>query len=294
MKDRLNIIGGEWIYYKIYLGPKTADNFLSHEIKLLVDYLTANNLIEKWFFIRYNDPQPHLRIRYKCNTSQLPLVINMMYEILYPLVQNHTIWKVQNETYNREIERYGLYTIELAESFFFHDSNMIIDFLSNHKNDDEKRWLFALKAIDHHLNLFKYTLLEKRNLLEKLSVNFKSEFANSKELNSGLSNKFRENRSEIVDFIEKNDGNTDLANILSNKNKNLSATADKTLKILVDDTSLNVNSFNASLIHMMLNRIFKSKNRMNEFVCYDFLFKYYHSKIAIEKYNILDGGIINL
>ncbi len=287
MKERLNIIGGEWIYYKIYLGSKTADNFLSNEIKSLVDYLTANDVIEKWFFIRYNDPQPHLRIRYKCNSSQLPVVINMMYNILYPLVQNHTIWKVQNETYNREIERYGLHTIELAELFFNYDSNMVIDFLSKYKNDDEKRWLFALKAIDHHLNLFKYSLLEKRDLLERLSISFKSEFSNSKELNTGLNNKFRENKKKIADFIDSNDENMDVINILTVKNKNLSDTADDIMKILADDTSLNMNSFNASLIHMMLNRIFKSKNRMNEFVCYDFLFRYYNSKIAMEKYNAL-------
>ncbi|WP_027388251.1 thiopeptide-type bacteriocin biosynthesis protein [Chryseobacterium gregarium] len=287
MKERLNIIGGEWIYYKIYLGSKTADNFLSNEIKSLVDYLTANDVIEKWFFIRYNDPQPHLRIRYKCNSSQLPVVINMMYNILYPLVQNHTIWKVQNETYNREIERYGLHTIELAELFFNYDSNMVIDFFSKYKNDDEKRWLFALKAIDHHLNLFKYSLLEKRDLLERLSISFKSEFSNSKELNTGLNNKFRENKKKIADFIDSNDENMDVINILTVKNKNLSDTADDIMKILADDTSLNMNSFNASLIHMMLNRIFKSKNRMNEFVCYDFLFRYYNSKIAMEKYNAL-------
>lgn len=287
MKERLNIIGGEWIYYKIYLGSKTADNFLSNEIRSLVDYLTANDVIEKWFFIRYNDPQPHLRIRYKCNSSQLPVVINMMYNILYPLVQNHTIWKVQNETYNREIERYGLHTIELAELFFNYDSNMVIDFLFKYKNDDEKRWLFALKAIDHHLNLFKYSLLEKRDLLERLSISFKSEFSNSKELNTGLNNKFRENKKKIADFIDSNDENMDVINILTVKNKNLSDTADNIMKILAEDTSLNMNSFNASLIHMMLNRIFKSKNRMNEFVCYDFLFRYYNSKIAMEKYNTL-------
>ena len=35
-----------------------------------------------------------------------------------------------------------------------------------------------------------------------------------------------------------------------------------------------------SHIHMMLNRLFRSKNRLNEMVCYDFLFRVYKSRSA--------------
>jgi len=285
MIKRLNIIGADWIYYKVYTGSKTADNFLINQIRPLVEHLVANNVIEKWFFIRYNDPNPHLRIRYQCNVAQLPIVINMMYNILDPLVQNHTIWKVQNETYNREIERYGALTMELVESIFYHDSNMAINFLSYYNNDEEKRWLFAIKAIDYHLDLFTYSLIQKRDLLKTLSTNFKSEFVNSKGLNSSLNDKFRENKKIIENFMERDEEDPEVIQMLKTKNNHLADISDKIIDILKDDSSLPINNLNASLIHMMLNRIFRSKNRMNEFVCYEFLYRYYHSKIAKEKYN---------
>lgn len=283
---RLNILGGDWIYYKIYLGSKSADNFLSDEIKNLIHFLNAEGLIEKWFFIRYNDPHSHLRIRYKCKMENLPVVIAKMYEILIPLVNNHTIWKVQTDTYNKEVERYGITTMDLAESIFCHDSEMVVNFLYHYKNDDDRRWLFAIKAVDYHLNLFNYSLVEKRDLMQGLSIAFKTEFSNSKSLNTSLNNKFRQNK-DIIDTL-LNDANSNeysvFKEILTLKNEKLADIALQIIKIISDHNTLHLNNLNGSLIHMMLNRIFKSKNRMNEFVCYDFLFRHYNSKIAIEKY----------
>ena len=39
-----------------------------------------------------------------------------------------------------------------------------------------------------------------------------------------------------------------------------------------------------SYIHMLINRLFKSKQRLHEMVIYDFLFRYYKSEIAKKKY----------
>ncbi|MFP3682122.1 lantibiotic dehydratase C-terminal domain-containing protein, partial [Pseudomonas sp. SIMBA_041] len=75
--------------------------------------------------------------------------------------------------------------------------------LSYYNNDEEKRWLFAIKAIDYHLDLFTYSLIQKRDLLKNLSTNFKSEFVNSKGLNSSLNDKFRENKKIIEIFMEQ-------------------------------------------------------------------------------------------
>ncbi len=59
-KKRSFIPGSEWIYYKIYCGVKTADKILTETIKPLVEQLKMLNLIEKWFFIRYSDPDTHI------------------------------------------------------------------------------------------------------------------------------------------------------------------------------------------------------------------------------------------
>ena len=50
---RLYIPGSEWVYYKLYTGPKTADTILTDLIDPVINNLSCKNLIEKWFFIRY-------------------------------------------------------------------------------------------------------------------------------------------------------------------------------------------------------------------------------------------------
>ena len=46
-----------------------------------------------------------------------------------------------------------------------------------------------------------------------------------------------------------------------------------------------LNDLMGSYIHMLMNRLFKSKQRVHEMVMYDFLFRYYKSEIAKKKYS---------
>ncbi|WP_127138032.1 thiopeptide-type bacteriocin biosynthesis protein [Flagellimonas oceanensis] len=63
-------LGSEWLYYKIYIGPQTGDALLSQAIKPLVSNLIGRKLIDKWFFIRYTDPDFHIRIRLKISDTK--------------------------------------------------------------------------------------------------------------------------------------------------------------------------------------------------------------------------------
>lgn len=55
-------------------------------------------------------------------------------------------------------------------------------------------------------------------------------------------------------------------------------------KNLENILEIDLNDFLSSHIHMTMNRIFCSKNREHEMICYDFLSRYYKSKIATIKY----------
>ena len=56
---RTFILGEEWLYYKLYTGTKTADLLLADVIGPLCKTFIANGWIDKWFFIRYHDPESH-------------------------------------------------------------------------------------------------------------------------------------------------------------------------------------------------------------------------------------------
>lgn len=112
-------LGSEWLYYKIYTGINTADFILTEKINPVIVYLLEKKIINKWFFIRYNDPEDHIRIRFNCeSTEKIAEVINNLYPIFDELIASDVIWKLQTDTYQREIERYCEGTMVESESIF--------------------------------------------------------------------------------------------------------------------------------------------------------------------------------
>ncbi len=102
------ILGDDWFYFKIYTGVKTADTLLIELIEPLTKKIMDEGLIDKWFFIRYSDPEFHLRIRFRIkNKLKLSEIILELNKLLKPFIENRLVSTFQTETYSREIERYG-------------------------------------------------------------------------------------------------------------------------------------------------------------------------------------------
>ncbi|MEM9001635.1 MAG: thiopeptide-type bacteriocin biosynthesis protein [Bacteroidota bacterium] len=290
MLQRSFIPGSEWLYYKIYLGPKTMDAFLVEEILPLIGKLKQEKLTEKWFYIRYADPKQHLRIRFlvKPGPAQSE-IINLLHDALQSWINEDLIWKVQLDTYNRELERYGTNTMELSETLFQHDSEATLQFLDMIEGDEgeQLRWLFGLRALDHLLGLFNYTIHEKLNTMDILKTAFGKEFGMARPLKKQLDEKFRKERKNIGHFMEIKQ--TDelygpIISVLHQKERMLHPAVSAILHLKAKNSlQLAFDNLMASHIHMLMNRLFKSKNRLNEMVCYDFLYRYYKSKMAIDQ-----------
>lgn len=285
------ILGDTWLYYKIYTGVKTSDTIITEIIKPVADKLLELKIIDKWFFIRYSDPNHHLRVRFHCpNIENIDFIIKLLLPHFKNGIKNDIIWKIQVDTYKREFERYGENTIELAEDLFYYDSEMIADFLSLIEDDvdEDLRWLFSLKAIDLYLNIFDFTEVQKLNLMNYLKIGFGQEFGMSRILKRQLDNRYRDERKKIEQFLSlqqnKNPKLLLTDNIILNKAEKIKIVSFKILK-LNDEKQLQVSveELISSYLHMSLNRIFKSRNRLHEMVCYDFLHRYYKSKVAIKK-----------
>ena len=163
------ITGDNWLYYKIYCGLSTADEILS-DVRPMSQSLIASGTISKWFFLRYTDSDPHLRIRFYINDPQKYLgnVIQSCYQIYYPLLLSNQIWNIQTDTYKREVERYGVNTMEYSESVFYFDSEMVVKAISVLDEYEEKyRWLFALGAVDSFFNTFRIPIEKKQEFCEQ-------------------------------------------------------------------------------------------------------------------------------
>ena len=280
-------IGEEWLYYKIYCGIITSDAILTEVIKPITESLVNSKIIDKWFYIRYSDPHSHIRVRFHfISEKNISIVINKLKEALSIYIDADLIWRVITDTYQREVERYGINTIELSENLFYNDSNLAVGILYEIKGDNRERirWAADMLSIDAFINDFNYSLKAKYKLLMYMKESFEKEFNADKNLKKQLSNKYRKEFSYINKFMTRPKNNSDFNKIL--KLINIRSLSNKyyieELKFLQKSDKLErpLNELIWSYLHMLNNRIFISKQRIHELVVYFFLYQYYKSKLA--------------
>ncbi len=205
------------------------------------------------------------------------------------MIADHIIHKLDNEIYNREIERYGTNTMLLSEDLFYADSQVILEFSSLIAGDEgeEIRWFFALKMIDCFLSDFGLNLDQKIAFTSSLKQAFTQEFNFSKPQNKVLNDKYRAERSRISEMLqttidEENDWFT-LFELLSYKTEKTAETIAQILNIKEkNELEMEFYDLLASYTHMTLNRLFISKQRLNETAVYFLLEKYYR---GLKAYN---------
>jgi lantibiotic biosynthesis protein len=283
--------GTEWMYYKLYCGYKTADTILQTALLPLVNELQKEGIISSFFFIRYSDPNFHLRVRFRVTSVNLiGALLVKVHQYLDSFLQQRLIWNLQSDIYRRELSRYGYTTIEQAEMLFHYDSIAVLKFLELTEGDDREqmRWQWALRAIDEWLNAFGYTIQQKLHILEQMKNSYHAEFNSNKFLKEQLGNKYRAYKATIEKIMDKiiSEGHPLFAAIKILKEKSL-AIAPVVKQLLYQQAEHKISPTIAdmmpSYIHMLVNRIVTSSPREHELVMYDLLHCFYKSKIAREK-----------
>ena len=287
---RFFLPGSEWLYFKIYTGYKTGDTILIHKILPIVNQLSALKLIDKWFFIQYTDPNFHIRLRFRVNdVLYYNQIFNLFSTTFEKTVDDGLISKIQCDSYNRELERYGDELIEITETFFCIDSYYILQLLKSSSESidpEQTRWCASLRLIDDILTAFDFNLQDKRNFMLELSENFKKEFGFiAHTYTKQLNDKYRVNRTIIDNCFEKDSSIKEYEIILKQRIDNLKPQAKQIIKGYFDK-NINLNEHINSLIHMTMNRLFRSSNRIYEMIIYDFLFRHYKSLYARESNSI--------
>ncbi|PUV21551.1 lantibiotic dehydratase [Sphingobacterium athyrii] len=271
-------LGSEWVYIKIYLSERIADHILEYSIQNLVMELKKKNLISKWFFIRYNDPNPHLRIRFHLYTGDNLALADTLLLInthVGPLLTQDKVSKIQYDTYERELERYGASNIENCENIFYLHSELILHLLPVIKSDlgNEMRWLIAMKVVNEILSVFDFDLSEKINFVERERDRFIEEFKKYKNLKISMDKNYREKQRIIQDFFYPNKDSATEIHALLLDHQNLINKFYLQCKYRIG-SKRQQSAMIASIIHMFLNRIFSFRQREQEMVVYHFLLKF--------------------
>lgn len=268
-------LGDEWVFVKIYTSVYASDKLVKEIFPRIVD----QKYVDKWFYIRYNDPEYHLRLRIRINNlSELSTLLRSINKELNPLIESRLIWKVEFSNYVRELERYAFKNIEDSESFFYHDSVFASKLLAEFDCIDDSIWPYVLKSVDHILNIFNFSLEAKHLHIESLFKRFWKEFGEEKYYKKVIDTKYRDLKMDIINVVMDDNIPASISEVFNSRRLMFEKIPFDNIPIpyppgLVD-----------SYIHMNINRMVKTKPRQHELILYGLLEKYYRTAIGIKNY----------
>lgn len=271
--------GSEWLYFKLYLGKSSSDVILRKFYTKLIKKYQGLGQIDSWFFIRYTDPEYHLRIRLKLKRKEhLGSIISDFSELSYGLGK---IWRFQVDTYQREFDRYGgLDAIPDAELFFHIESEFLMDLYARLKETSNSDffliagifWINKLVSICLIDSKFKESFFDTARDNQLLIIGRTND---QSRINKNLDKEFRKLRGNIDSVITdqfKHD------NRILKIRECANSFFDRVLSEIkgFERNELNISRLN-SFIHMFVNRLFREDQLYEEYRIYYFLSKYYYS-----------------
>ncbi|WP_333596835.1 thiopeptide-type bacteriocin biosynthesis protein [Chryseobacterium flavum] len=256
----------EWVYFKIDIGNKTVDNFLLN-LQPVLKKLINNNIIKKFFYIKYVEESFQLRLRFLISDKlQYINLLNIITPFIQKYIDNRHVIKFSIDTYEREVLRYYGEKIVDFETIFFHDSMLSIEMIRTGKLNDRPVWIYCLEYI---YLLLKQTLKDDETIyrfVEHMKGAFDKEFNANKFTTKSINLKYDHHLKDIHEIIIQNNHN------LSLKNKQF----DSIIKLVgklkqenEDQIFIHLNN----IIHMHIIRVVQNENRLYEYLIYSFIFK---------------------
>ena len=217
-RDKLMLLPGnsQWLYYKLY-GCGKRQNELIPILYELLEKLVQEGAAQKYFYIRYADPEPHLRIRIQPSEGKLPALYVAASNMLNGLYSDGLISKAVNDSYIRETERYGGPSlITHAEEYFYNDSKLAMKLL-NMERFGKLRFnmdFIGISFIVSVLEAFGLTMEEQDAFLSTMSdkKSYRKEFQIGRLMimnaadssDDWFSIRYQASNPEIYDFIKEN------------------------------------------------------------------------------------------
>lgn len=252
MTQRIFYPGDKWMYFKIYSAPTQANHILVDRILPLVTRWIEEGKIVKWFFIRYSDSGHHIRLRTELTKLQcIGDIITGLRKQLSEELGNGTVSCIQLDTYQRELERYGVNDMENCETFFFEDSCVVLD---------------AIKTKPSDLELISHSIMWLYGLLFLLDMSDDRIKAYLKEMESRYQREFGLSVSQVK--------------VINDEYRRLSPVIIKKLMKMYEDRCQEDDRYSwitapdssqyllSSLVHMHMNRTFEMNQRLYEYIVY--------------------------
>ncbi|HVH12658.1 MAG TPA: thiopeptide-type bacteriocin biosynthesis protein, partial [Longimicrobium sp.] len=125
-----------------------------------------------WFFLRYADPDFHIRLRFRTDPRAVPRLVELLGAAAAPAVASGRLARLVYDTYLPEVERYGgPEAIGIAEAVFSRDSDAALALVADDEASalrEAPRDLAALAGIDRLHADAEMALDDRISLLERV------------------------------------------------------------------------------------------------------------------------------
>lgn len=290
--DALNVRhilpGGEWMYAKLYTKPHVIDELITGPLRKLVQEQLHGF---EWHMVRYKDTDSHLRLRVRLPAPHMRQDVEPLLYRWFAMLQERTlIQRVQVDSYEQEIERYGgVSSVKLAERYFHLDSVCVMDLLATLPQNESARWMLGLASAYGVLLDFGLNTSECFEIVDRMRDGFGREFNDTPDLRKLLGKKYNTSKQDVARLLATSQLPEDLGALslepflIARRNGAAELVAE--FRCLADEDMLvtSLNEIIQSLVHMTLNRVFLINPREHELVVYDFLRRYLLAEQAKQK-----------
>ncbi|WP_147444533.1 MULTISPECIES: lantibiotic dehydratase [Corallococcus] len=277
--------GSEWLYARLHVGSGLTDRLLLENVAPVVRALMSSGSADQWHFLRYSDPEHHLRLRLRGPPDALLReALPRLHDALDPLLQEGRLKRFQLDTYVREVERYGgSEGVLLAEEFFHVDSEAVLATLEALEGrDGDARWQCALAGMDLLLSDFGFDLDGRHRIASRLRTAYAQEHGAGKRLEAQLSRLARQRRP-ILEPLLTGQGPPGGASspgfaALLRRSERLVPVVSRLRELeRSGGLSQGLDALAASYLHLHVNRMLRDAPRAHEFVLFDLLERLYAS-----------------
>ena len=236
-----------------------------------------------WFFMRFSDPEPHLRLRlHGAPEALLGGVLPRLRTALGPLLDAGRVHRLELGTYEREIERYGGDAgIGPCERIFGADSEAalrVVETLAGAREGRE-RWGATLYGVHRLLVDFGLSLEARARVAEAGRRAFYAEMGTADDGEHAIAARYREERAYVDALLEERDVPPALRTIFDDRSSALAPLVAE-LHAAGRRLTLGLEGLLASLVHLSINRVMRARPREHELVLYAFLARGYASALA--------------
>ncbi|WP_026887551.1 lantibiotic dehydratase [Clostridium beijerinckii] len=251
--ERLKVPFDDWLYLKLYGVTSNLEDLIAFYISEYCTEKINNGEINRYFFMRYADPVPHIRLRFNSTSKQLLDLYPDIKEWLVDLMNKGIINRYTIDSYDREIERYGgLELMDIAESVFFFDSMVVENILAEKRlnNITFSKELIGIISIIHYMESYGIKYEDQVDFLRThvKPSDYRDDFNKNRKDYMNLCNSSNE-----WEHLKENEEGILLLNILNQRSQIVRKYSERINECL---NHIEMLSILDSIIHLHCNRLF--------------------------------------